>query len=222
MTECRKRKVECEVALSEKRQLQLDKINSVYMATLLLQQNKEQVELLDQEMDELQTQLNNKENIIQSTEVEMEREQNAIDFLNHTISSTKRNQRLLVKRQHLLKTRKSLEKKLEQIKSELQTVNEELQQKTLKKVEMRKRLEQNTTSHSTITADLNSFTNSLEEIEKEAKSVHTELIDIEIIHCIKTSPENLDDMQDRPQSVKIARSLRDTIYRKRSQQPKLL
>ena len=105
--------------------------------------------------------------------------------------------------------------KLEQIKNDLKTVNEVLQQKTIEKDEMNKTLEQNTVSHSTVTEDLNAFTSTLDEIEKETKGVHSELIDIEIIHCIKTSPENLEEIRDRPQSVKIARSLRDKITRKR-------
>lgn len=67
------------------------------------------LEQLDKELEELQTQLINKENDLNITEVEIEKDQNAIEFLNHTIATTKRNQRLLIKRQHLLKTRQSLE-----------------------------------------------------------------------------------------------------------------
>lgn len=52
-------------------------------------------------------------------------------------------------------------------------------------------------------------------LEKEVKDIHTNLIDIEILYCIKTSPENIDELRDRPQSVKIARSLRAKITRKR-------
>lgn len=80
---------------------------------------------------------------------------------------------------------------------------------------MNQTLLETASSHTTVTEDLTHFTNTLDEIEKEAKGVHSELIDIEIIHCIKTSPENLEELKGRPQSVKIARSLRDKITRKR-------
>ena len=72
--------------------------------------HQEMLEQLDKELEDLQTQLANKENDLNLTEVEIERDQNAIEFLNHTIATTKRNQRLLIKRQNLLKTRHSLEK----------------------------------------------------------------------------------------------------------------
>ncbi|XP_067944571.1 chromosome partition protein Smc-like [Watersipora subatra] len=219
LLECRRVKLEHEKRLAEKRDEQLDKINSVYLATLLLDKNKEQVQQLDRELDELQAHLSNKENALHSTKVEMQRDQNAIEFLNHTISQTKRNQRLMAKRQHLLKTQQSLEKKLEQISGELKTVNEVLQQKTLEKDEMNVTLKQNTLSYTTVTEDLNAFSDTLDEIEKETKWAHTHLIDIEIIHCIKTSPENIEEIRDRPQSVKIARSLRDKITRKRLKNP---
>lgn len=67
------------------------------------------LEQLDKELEDLQTQLLNKENDLNATESEIERDQNAIEFLSHTIATTKRNQRLLIKRQNLMKTRKSLE-----------------------------------------------------------------------------------------------------------------
>ena len=40
MLECRKKKLEHEKRLADKRQQQLDKINTVYLATLLLEKNK--------------------------------------------------------------------------------------------------------------------------------------------------------------------------------------
>lgn len=110
---------------------------------------------------------------------------------------------------------------MEQIKGELKTVNEELQQKTIEKQEVNKTLKQNTMSHNTVSEDLNTFTDSLDEIERETKDVHAQLIDIEIIHCIKTSPENLEELRDRPQSVKIARSLREKITLKKRRSPNL-
>ena len=77
--------------------------------------HQEMLEQLDKELEDLQTQLANKENDLNLTEVEIERDQNAIEFLNHTIATTKRNQRLLIKRQNLLKTRHSLEKVIHKI-----------------------------------------------------------------------------------------------------------
>ena len=52
-------------------------------------------------------------------------------------------------------------------------------------------------------------------MKREVRDIHTNLIDMEILHCIKTSPENIDEIRDRPQSVKIAKSLRAKITRKR-------
>lgn len=85
---------------------------------------------------------------------------------------------------------------------------------------MSRTLQESTMSHSLVSDDLNTFTDTLDEIERETKGVHAQLIDIEIIHCIKTSPENLEELRDRPQSVKIARSLRDKITRKKRKSPK--
>ena len=77
--------------------------------------HQEMLEQLDKELEDLQTQLANKENDLNLTEVEIERDQNAIEFLNHTFATTKRNQRLLIKRQNLHKTRHSLEKVIHKI-----------------------------------------------------------------------------------------------------------
>lgn len=90
-----------------------------------------------------------------------------------------------------------------------------LESKVKKKEEMTSSLEAKKQSYSVVKRDLDSFMETLYDTEKEVKDVHAELIDVEILHCIKTSPENMDEIRDRPQSVKIAQSLREKITNKR-------
>ena len=90
-----------------------------------------------------------------------------------------------------------------------------IQAKSIKRKEVEESLEETKVNYDAVKEELKSFTDGMSEVEQEFKDVHSNLSDIEILHCIKTSPENVDDLRDRPQSVKIARSLRQRISSRR-------
>jgi len=97
----------------------------------------------------------------------------------------------------------------------MKTMTRAKDEKVTLRQDIKTSMEETQTNYTSIKQDLDSYNDSVFEIECEAKDVNSQLIDIEILHCIKTSPENLDEIRDRPQSVKIARSLRDKITSKR-------
>jgi hypothetical protein len=55
------------------------------------------------------------------------------------------------------------------------------------------------------------FSTSLAHLESEVTDLSGQLVQLEIIHNLKTSPERVEEIYDRPTTVKLAPSLKEKI-----------
>lgn len=94
-------------------------------------------------------------------------------------------------------------------------VQYKIQEKAQQKDMLAVKLETSEKSYGALKTDLDRFTDNLENLEQEVNSLSGQLLQLEIIQTYKSSPETIDGVYDRPQSVKLAPSLKEKIKRKR-------
>lgn len=192
---------------------------SVKSANILLHNNKEKLQKLEADLNQLEQTFNIYKQQMESKCGEKSQKESMVDFLKITLSQTKKNYNLQLKRQRLLKQVESLEAFLNGLERDLTGVQSKIQEKAHQKDMLAVKLETNEKSYGVLKTDLDSFTENLDKLEQEVNGLSGQLLQLEIIQTYKSSPENMDGVLDRPQSVKLAPSLKEKIKRKRKIMP---
>ncbi|XP_053398697.1 golgin subfamily B member 1-like isoform X2 [Mercenaria mercenaria] len=188
---------------------------AVKSANIMLHNNKEKLQKLESDLNQLEQTFNVYKQQMDSKCGEKSQKESMVDFLKITLSQTKKNYNLQLKRQRLLKQVESLEDFLKSLERDLSSVQTKIQEKAQQKDILAVKLETNEKSYGALKTDLESFTENLDSLEQEVNGLSGQLLQLEIIQTFKSSPENLDGVFDRPQSVKLAPSLKEKIKRKR-------
>ena len=104
---------------------------------------------------------------------------------------------------------------------DLDAIQGEIQVKAEEKVRLSEKVEHSEKSYEALRVDMDRFSSSLEQLEEEVTELSGQLLQLEIIHNLKTSPEKVEEIYDRPSTVKLAPSLKEKIKeRKRKVTPK--
>ena len=188
---------------------------AVKAANILLHNNKEKLNKLEEDLNHLESTLNVYKRELESKHGEKTQKESMVDFLKITLSQTKKNYNLQMKRQRLLKQVNDLEEFLMRLERDLSTVHDKIQEKYQQKDMLAGKVEVSEKSYGELKASLDNFSENLEKLEVEVNGLSGQLLQLEIIQTFKSSPENMDDVYDRPQSVKLAPSLKEKIKRKR-------
>lgn len=188
---------------------------AVKAANILLHNNKEKLQKLEDDLNQLETTLNVYKREMESKYGEKTQKESMVDFLKLTLSQTKKNYNLQMKRQRLLKQVKDLEEFLSSLERDLSNVHDKIQEKSQQKDMLVDKVENSEKSYGELKTSLDKFSQNLESLEQEVNSLSGQLLQLEIIQTFKSSPENLDGVYDRPQSVKLAPSLKEKIKKKR-------
>ena len=137
-------------------------------------------------------------------------------FLEISISQTKKNQTMQLKRSRLLRQLRELEGSLQAIHQELALIQKEVERKSQIKPVIQGEYEESHSSYKGLKSELDIFSQNLAVLQHEVNDLSDYVTQLEIVQNIKTSPENVDDFYDRPVSVKLAPSLREKILRRRN------
>lgn len=141
------------------------------------------------------------------------------DFLSITMTQTRKNYNLQMKRQRLVKQVRELEEFLIGLERELSNVEDELMVKSQERILINEKVETSVKTYDTLKTDFEKYSDNLEKLEQEVNILSGQLLQLEIIQTYKTSPENVEQIFDRPQTVKLAPSLKEKIKRKRKGLP---
>ena len=188
---------------------------TVRAASILLANNKEKLQKIETDLNSLSDKMSGKGNEKKCKYEEKQQKESMVDFLKITLSQTKRNYNLQMKRSRLLKQVKSLEKVLWTIERDLTDIGQEITVKSQEKVLLEEKVGTNEKSYSGLKTDLDKFSDSLERLETEANGLSSQLLQLEIVYTLKTSPETVEEIYDRPSSVKLAPSLREKIKQRK-------
>lgn len=188
---------------------------AVKAANILLHNNKEKLQKLEEDLNHLESTLNVYKREMESKYGEKTQKESMVDFLKLTLSQTKKNYNLQIKRQRLLKQVKDLEEFLMRLERDLSNVHDLIQEKSQQKDMLADKVENGEKSYGELKTNLDRFSENLEKLEQEVTGLSGQLLQLEIIQTFKSSPENMDGVYDRPQSVKLAPSLKEKIKRKR-------
>ncbi|KAK3599966.1 hypothetical protein CHS0354_012618, partial [Potamilus streckersoni] len=188
---------------------------AVKAANILLHNNREKLEKIESDLNLLESTLNNYEKEKKCKHVQKQQKESMVDFLKITVSQTKRNYSLQMKRQKMLKQVQDLEALLHELEQHLVECQSEIMEKSQMKEELAEKVEATEKTYGTLKSDLDKFSLNLHVLEQEVSELSGQLLQLEIIQTFKTSPEQMDGIYDRPQSVKLAPSLKEKIKRKR-------
>ncbi|GFS05021.1 hypothetical protein ElyMa_006510600 [Elysia marginata] len=106
---------------------------------------------------------------------------------------------------------KELEDYLKLMEAELELVQDKILAKSHERILLTEKISTSEKSYGVLKSDFDSFSENLEKLEAEVSGLSGQLLQLEIVHTIKTSPEALDNLQDRPSTVKLSRSLKEKI-----------
>lgn len=201
--------------LKTEKEKQKKVVKTVKAASILCQNNKQKLQKIESELNELEHQITSVMSEKKDKCVEKQQKESMVDFLKISISQTKRNYTLQLKRSRLMRQVKELEQMLELIENELSTMQDQVVVKVQEKEVQKEKVETSKRSCLTLRNELEQFTKNLDQLEAEVIDLSGQLLQLEIIHTIKTSPEKVEEIYERPTSVKLAPSLKEKIKRRR-------
>lgn len=192
---------------------------AVKTASILLHNNKEKLQKIESELNSLEGQLNGFKQEKKCKHTEKAQKSSMADFLSITMTQTRKNYNLQMKRQRLVKQVRELEEFLIGLERELSNVEDELMVKSQERILINEKVETSVKTYDTLKTDFEKYSDNLEKLEQEVNILSGQLLQLEIIQTYKTSPENVEQIFDRPQTVKLAPSLKEKIKRKRKGLP---
>ncbi|RUS78593.1 hypothetical protein EGW08_013661 [Elysia chlorotica] len=200
-----------EQVLNNEKQKQRRVEKNVRIAHSILHSNREKLRLIETELQDLENKLDTSREQQKVRETEIQQKESMVDFLKLTLQQTKRNYSLQTKRSKLLRQVKELENYLKLMEAELELVQDKILAKSHEKILLTEKISTSEKSYGMLKSDLDSFSDNLEKLEAEVSGLSGQLLQLEIVHTIKTSPEALDNLVDRPSTVKLSKSLKEKI-----------
>ncbi|CAG5125339.1 unnamed protein product [Candidula unifasciata] len=176
--------------------------------------NRQKLRLIDAELQELERRLGMCREEQQARMVEIHQKESMMDFLRVTLQQTKKNCRLQTKRAKLHKQVKELGDYVRVMEADLELVQDQILAKSHEKIILTEKIHTSEKSYGVLKTDLDKFSENLEDMEAEVSDLSGQLLQLEIVHTIRTSPEILDNLTDRPTSVKLSKSLKERIKQK--------
>lgn len=188
---------------------------TVTEAHAVFKMSKEKLAQIEAELQILEEQMSTYSRTRKYKTEEKRQKEGIVGFLEVSISQTKKNYTLQLKRSRLMRQLRELEESLKEIEKELTIIEQNVEEKAKAKTEIASVVEEKQMSYSTVKSDLDKFSQNVEKLQKEVNQLTDSLTSLEIIQSVKTSPETVEDFYERPVSVKLAPSLKEKIQRKR-------
>jgi chromosome segregation ATPase len=138
---------------------------AVKSTQILLQNNREKLQNIESELNHLEEQIAGYEHVKKSKFEEKEQKANMADFLKLTLTQTKKNYSLQIKRQKLLKQVRELEQLLIAIERELSDVQDKKVEKDQAKSLLTEKVENSQKSYGAASKEFNKYSDDLETLE---------------------------------------------------------
>ncbi|XP_035828966.1 uncharacterized protein LOC101856477 [Aplysia californica] len=200
-----------EQALMSEKQKRKKQEKNVKIAQSILHNNRQKLRLIEQELQQLETRLNESKVEQKVKSEEIQQKESMVDFLKLTLQQTKKNYSLQTKRTKLLRQVRELEDYLRTMEANLEVVQDKILAKSHEKILLAEKINHSEKSYDALKTDFDKYSDNLEELEAEVTGLSGQLLQLEIVHTIKTSPETLDNLLDRPSTVKLSQSLKERI-----------
>ena len=184
---------------------------SVDEAFRLFSTNKDKLSRIEGELRVLEEQMVQYDNAKKYKTEEKKTKEGIIGFLDISITQTKKNFTLQLKRSRLMRQLRELEESLRMIESELTSMRDEKRAKSDKRSRVEARFQQSSESYQTLKVDLDDFSKRIERLGREVDELTDSITNLEIIQSFKTCPEKVEDLYDKPAAVKLAPSLKEKI-----------
>ena len=197
--------------LRTQREKQGELRTSVDEAFKLFTTNKDKLSRIEGELRVLEEQMVQYDNAKKYKTEEKKTKEGIIGFLDISISQTKKNFTLQLKRSRLMRQLRELEESLRMIEDELTSMRDERRAKSDKRTIVEARFQQSSESYETLKSDLDDFSKRIERLGKEVDELTDSITHLEIIQSFKTCPEKVEDLFDKPAAVKLAPSLKEKI-----------
>ena len=207
------RKQEADLRSQKNKKVALDKSSADAFSQF--EESKTRLAKLDSELQTLDHQIVQYSEAKKYKSEEKRQKEGIVSFLDISITQTKKNLSLQLKRSRLMRQLRELEENLHMIENEIKSMQFEKQDKSKEQTEAKEEVKESQTVYLSLKTELDTMKENLNLLEREVGELTDSLTELETIESFKTSPERIDDFYDRPASVKISKSLRDKIIRKR-------
>ena len=177
---------------------------------------KERLGKIGEEIKDLEFQFKSLGDSKKFKQEEVKQKEGMVGFLDISISQTKKNYSLQLKKSRIVRQLKELEEFLKQIERDIKSMEREVEMKQREKSVVVEKVEENNNSYHELKADLDDFTENVDKVQQQMTEMGVQLQQLEIIQTFKTSPEKVDNFYDKPvTAVKLAPSLKEKIQRRR-------
>ena len=193
---------------------------SVKDACNLFKSNKAKLARMESDLTALEQQMAQYTTEKRYKTEEFKQKEGIVGFLEISISQTKHNSTLQLKRSRMLRQLRELEQELAQIANELTTLQGQLSTKSNELVRSQARVSETHSRYEDLQTQLDKLNANLKGLHLEIVNLSGSVEQLEAIQTFKTCPEVVEDFYERPSTVKLAPSLRDKIMerKKRLQQ----
>ena len=191
-------------------------LRTVKIAELMCQNQKNHLRTIEAELASLETQLTEVNLRKRQIENEVFQKESMVDFLQISISRTRHNQSLQLKRARLVKRLGDLESRLVKIGQRCVLLVDQLNEKMARRAALVESLNGHQSTYLALKDQLRAFSEKLEQLKDEILQLQEYVSHIQQIRDLKIQPETIEEFYDRPPSVKLAPSLKEKINRKRA------
>lgn len=200
-----------EVSLREGRDRRQAMGHEVGDALKVFKTSREKLSKLEEEFLLLSEHLSQSTALRQYKIDERRQKEGMVGFLDISISQTKKNTSLQLKRARLTRQLCELEESLKELEKELIQLGSETEVKGKEKQLAEDEIQETSKAYRTLKLGLDNLSHRLIRLEKEVCELTGSLSQLEAIQTFKTSPENVEDFYDRPSTVRLAPSLQEKI-----------
>ena len=207
----RKKKVD----LLNKKEKHQDLTDSVSEAYHLFKDNKTKLASIERELQTLTDRVNKLTDNKRYKLDEVRQKEGMVSFLDISISQTKKNYTLQLKKSRLMRQVRELDESLNEIEEELADMEKDINIKVDERLHLRQALDKNSSTYNSLKNELEKFSKIVNNLHREVGELTGSLTQLEIIQSVKTSPEKVEDFYERPSTVKLAPSLKEKILHRR-------
>lgn len=201
--------------LRSQQQLHSEYNQSVTQAHDLFITNKNRLSELENDLKVLEREIVQHAESKKYKSEEKRQKEGIVGFLEISISQTRKNYNLQMKRSRLLKQLQEIEEHLKELELNIKSMERSLTAKVKERRACREKVEQASAVYDGLQRDLDQFNQTLGQLEREVAELTDFVSQLETIQTVKTSPEKVDDMYERPSTVKLAPSLKQKILQRK-------
>ena len=177
--------------------------------------NKKRLSVIEHKLEILDDKIQEYIHMRDNKTDEKKQKEGMVTFLDISISQTNKNYNLQLKRGRLLKQLDEIEKALNDVEEEIARYESRKDEATLEKAEAMGELAKSHKDYEMLKKRLKIVTLEVMQLSMEMSEISESIQQLETIQNLKTSPEKVDELLDKPPPPKLSQSLQDKIRLRR-------